>query len=62
MAERLTDPSRFLRMFNRLARIGATPAGGVHRLAASREDAAARDWLMDCFVLMSDSDAGRSGW
>ena len=35
----------FHAMMEAAARIGATPRGGVHRLAASAEDGQARDWL-----------------
>ncbi|WP_428487128.1 Zn-dependent hydrolase [Rhodopila sp.] len=45
-------PVRFLGMFNEIARLGATEAGGVHRLAASAEDAAARDRLTGWFTAL----------
>jgi N-carbamoyl-L-amino-acid hydrolase len=41
----LIDRDRFLENFAAMARIGATPDGGVHRLAASAADGAARDLL-----------------
>lgn len=41
------DPVRLHRMFDDLSAIGRTPGGGVTRLAASREDGMARDYLCD---------------
>lgn len=41
------DPLRLHRMFDDLSTIGRTPGGGVTRLAASREDGMARDYLCD---------------
>lgn len=38
---------RLLRLFDDLARFGATEAGGTHRVAYSDEDRAARAWIMD---------------
>lgn len=40
----------FLADFAELSAIGATPAGGVHREAATVADGQAREWLRDWFV------------
>jgi N-carbamoyl-L-amino-acid hydrolase len=45
----MIDRARFLRNFTAMASIGATPPGGVHRLAASADDGAARDLLATWF-------------
>ncbi len=39
------DFAGFHAMMEEVARFGATPTGGVHRLAASAEDGQARDWM-----------------
>lgn len=48
--------------FDRLSLIGATPAGGVNRLALSPEDLQARAWLADRIddagLMVRDDDAG----
>ena len=49
MGARLIDAGRFLDRFAEMAGIGGTPGGGVHRLAASAEDGAARDRLRSWF-------------
>lgn len=41
------DTERFLQDFEDLARLGATPAGGVHRPALSEADLQARAWFRD---------------
>ena len=41
----IPDIAGFHAMMQEVARFGATPKGGVHRLAASAEDRQARDWL-----------------
>lgn len=41
------DPARLRGMFDDLSAFGGTPGGGVTRLAASREDGIARDYLRD---------------
>lgn len=47
----MADPGRLQRMLAAMAAIGATPAGGVHRMAATHADGAARDllrgWMQD---------------
>ncbi|HWK47109.1 MAG TPA: Zn-dependent hydrolase [Stellaceae bacterium] len=45
MADPVIDAAAFHGMMTELSAIGATAGGGVHRLAASPEDGAARDWL-----------------
>ncbi len=42
----MIDAERLLRDLDEVGRIGATPGGGVCRLAASREDGDARDWFV----------------
>jgi N-carbamoyl-L-amino-acid hydrolase len=42
----MIDAERLLRDLEEVGRLGATPGGGVCRLAASREDGAARDWFV----------------
>lgn len=41
------DFEEFHALFNRVAQFGATPAGGLHRLAASGEEGQARDCVCD---------------
>jgi len=41
------DGARLIRLFDALARFGATPAGGVHRVAYSDADRAARAWFAE---------------
>ena len=41
----MIDAERLLSDLDEVGRIGATPGGGVCRLAASREDGTARDWF-----------------
>jgi beta-ureidopropionase / N-carbamoyl-L-amino-acid hydrolase len=53
------QPERLKEDFDALAQIGATPAGGVHRLALSHEDVQARTWFAtraeeDGFLLRDD--------
>ena len=43
IAEPRVDGGRLWRRLEEMARVGATPAGGVHRLALSEEDRRARD-------------------
>ena len=45
----LIDPNRFRRLFHEMAQVGATGDGGVHRVAASAGDRAARDMLRRWF-------------
>ncbi len=56
------NTERLLADFNALARIGATPAGGINRTALSLEDLEARAWFADqveaAGLLMRDDDAG----
>ncbi len=40
------DPARLMSRIDALGAIGATPEGGVHRLALSDEDRAARDQVV----------------
>jgi len=42
----MIDSGRLLRHLEELGQIGATPGGGVCRLAASAEDGRARDWFV----------------
>ncbi|MCF5637569.1 Zn-dependent hydrolase, partial [Pseudomonas syringae] len=41
------DLTEFDRLFEHTSAIGATPAGGLHRLAASAEDGRVRDLFRD---------------
>lgn len=43
----MPEPDTLHRLISELARFGATPGGGVHRLCASPEDGAARTYLCD---------------
>lgn len=43
----MVEPGRFERMMAAMEAVGATPAGGVHRPAASVQDGAARDLLRE---------------
>jgi beta-ureidopropionase / N-carbamoyl-L-amino-acid hydrolase len=56
------DSDRLRQDFEELAQIGATPEGGVHRLALSQEDLLARAWFADrveaAGLLVQDDDAG----
>jgi hydantoinase/carbamoylase family amidase len=56
------NPDRLKRDFDALAAIGATPGGGINRLALSPEDLAARAWFADRIeeaeLHVRDDDAG----
>src|SRR5688500_10910072 len=56
------DAARLQESLDHLARIGATPGGGVTRLALSDEDKAARDllrtWLTDAGLQVRVDDFG----